>query len=52
MFPLTDDYELVTEQLTAASKALKGVQTQDDIDKMSDAQYQKNRGLAGRHAEP
>ena len=41
VFPLTDDYELVTEQLTAASKALKGVQTQDDIDKMSDAQYQK-----------
>lgn len=43
VFPLTDDYELVTEQLTAASKALKGVQTQDDIDKMSDAQYQKSR---------
>lgn len=41
VFPLTDDYDLVTEQLTAASKALKGVETQDDIDKMSDADYQK-----------
>ncbi|KAB7789087.1 vWA domain-containing protein [Bifidobacterium cebidarum] len=41
VFPLTDDYELVTKQLTAASKALKGVETQDDIDNMSDADYQK-----------
>ncbi|MBT1174982.1 VWA domain-containing protein [Bifidobacterium sp. LC6] len=41
VFPLTDDYALVTEQLTAASKALKGVETQDDIDNMSDSDYQK-----------
>lgn len=41
VFPLTDDYDLVTKQLTAASTALKGVETQDDIDKMSDADYQK-----------
>jgi hypothetical protein len=40
VFPLTDDYDLVTTQLTSAMKALKGVQTQDDIDAMSDAQYQ------------
>lgn len=40
VFPLTDDYELVTKQLTSASKALKGVESQDDIDKMSDAEYQ------------
>ena len=41
VFPLTDDYQLVTEQLTAASKALRGVESQDDIDKMSDADYQR-----------
>lgn len=41
VFPLTDDYALVTDQLTAAAKTLKGVETQDDIDKMSDAQYQR-----------
>lgn len=41
VFPLTDDYDLVTEQLDAASKALKGVESQDDIDKMSDADYQR-----------
>ena len=40
VFPLTDDYELVTKQLSSASKALKGVESQDDIDKMSDAEYQ------------
>lgn len=41
VFPLTDDYALVTDQLTAAAKTLKGVETQNDIDKMSDAQYQR-----------
>lgn len=40
VFPLTDDYDLVTEQLTKASEALDGVQTQDSIDKMTDEQYQ------------
>ncbi|MCI1983251.1 MAG: VWA domain-containing protein [Bifidobacteriaceae bacterium] len=40
VFPLTDDYSLVTKQLSAAMSALKGVQTQTDIDKMSDQQYQ------------
>lgn len=41
VFPLTDDYSLVTKQLTSAMAALKGVQTQDDIDNMSDSQYQQ-----------
>lgn len=41
VFPLTDDYDLVTEQLKAASKALRGVESQDDIDQMSDADYQR-----------
>lgn len=41
IFPLTDDYDLVTEQLKAASKALRGVESQDDIDQMSDADYQR-----------
>lgn len=41
VFPLTDDYSLVSKQLTSAMTALKGVQTQDDIDKMSDRQYQE-----------
>ncbi|MBT1171631.1 VWA domain-containing protein [Bifidobacterium sp. SO4] len=41
VFPLTDDYDLVSKQLAAASKALRGVESQDDIDKMSDSDYQK-----------
>lgn len=41
VFPLTDDYELVSKQLTEASKILKGVESQDDIDKMKDSDYQK-----------
>lgn len=41
VFPLTDDYSMVTEQLTKVNELLKGVQTQDDIDKMSDSQYQQ-----------
>jgi hypothetical protein len=41
VFPLTDDYELVITQLSEASKALKGVESQDDIDEMSDSEYQK-----------
>lgn len=41
VFPLTDDYELVSHQLELASKALSGVQSQDDIDKMSDEDYQR-----------
>lgn len=51
VFPLTDDYELVTKQLTSASKALKGVESQDDIDKMSEPNT-GHRQLARRHAEP
>ena len=41
VFPLTDDYDLVSKQLEEASKTLKGVESQDDIDKMSDADYQR-----------
>ena len=41
VFPLTDDYALVTTQLTTASTILKGVESQDDIDKMNDEQYQQ-----------
>ena len=41
VFPLTDDYELVSHQLELASKALSGVQSQNDIDKMSDEDYQR-----------
>ena len=41
VFPLTDDYELVSHQLDLASKALSGVQSQDDIDKMSEEDYQR-----------
>lgn len=40
VFPLTDDYELVSEQLDKASTILKGVESQDDIDKMKDSDYQ------------
>jgi hypothetical protein len=41
VFPLTDDYTLVTKQLSTAKEILGGVQSQDDIDKMSDKQYQQ-----------
>jgi hypothetical protein len=41
VFPLTDDYSLVTKQLSSAKEILGGVQSQDDIDKMSDKQYQQ-----------
>lgn len=41
VFPLTDDYSLVSKQLTQASDMLRGVETQDDIDKMTDRQYQQ-----------
>lgn len=40
VFPLTDDYELVAEQLRKADEILSGVQSQDDIDEMTDQQYQ------------
>ncbi|EFA23284.1 vWA domain-containing protein [Bifidobacterium gallicum] len=40
VFPLTDDYELVSQQLTHASDVLKGVESQQTIDDMSDQQYQ------------
>ena len=40
IFPLTDDYSLVSEQLTHASEILEDVQSQDDIDKMSPEDYQ------------
>ena len=39
VFPLTDDYDLVSSQLTKAADALRGVESQDDIDKMSDKDY-------------
>lgn len=41
VFPLTDDYELVTDQLKSASDTLRGVESQDDIDDMSDQDYQR-----------
>lgn len=41
VFPLTDDYDLVTSQLKQASDLLQGVQSQDDIDNMSDQDYQQ-----------
>ncbi|MFT8788733.1 MAG: VWA domain-containing protein [Bifidobacterium psychraerophilum] len=41
VFPLTDDYSLVSKQLSSAKDILGGVQSQDDIDKMSDKQYQQ-----------
>ena len=41
VFPLTDDYALVTDQLNKASTVLQGVQSQKDIDQMSDKQYQQ-----------
>ena len=47
VFPLTDDYELVSEQLDKTSTILKGVESQDDIDKMKDSYFR----LAGRYAE-
>lgn len=40
IFPLTDDYKVVRQQLQHASKLLNGVVNQDSIDNMSDAQYQ------------
>ena len=40
VFPLTDDYELVSKQLDKASGILKGVESQDDIDKMKESDYQ------------
>ena len=41
VFPLTDDYDLVSSQLTKAADALRGVESQDDIDKLSDKDSQK-----------
>lgn len=40
VFPLTDDYDLVTNQLDEAARILRGVESQDDIDAMSDEEYQ------------
>ena len=40
IFLLTDDYELVSKQLDEASGILKGVESQDDIDKMKESDYQ------------
>ena len=37
---MTDDYELVSKQLDKASSILAGVESQDDIDKMKDSDYQ------------
>ena len=41
VFPLTDDYTLVADQLRDAESILQGVQSQDDIDNMSSRQYQR-----------
>lgn len=41
VFPLTDDYALVERQLAQASDILDGVQSQQDIDQMSDKDYQR-----------
>ncbi len=41
IFPLTDDYELVSKQLNEASRTLTGVESQDSIDDMSDEDYQR-----------
>ncbi len=41
VFPLTDDYDLVTSQLDEAERLLRGVESQDDIDAMSDEDYQR-----------
>ena len=41
VFPLTDDYELVADQLAQAVETLRGVESQEDIDAMSDEQYQR-----------
>ncbi|KFI72472.1 von Willebrand factor A [Bifidobacterium minimum] len=41
VFPLTDDYDLVEKELSEASSTLKDVQSQSDIDHMSDEDYQK-----------
>ncbi|WP_033493073.1 vWA domain-containing protein [Bifidobacterium biavatii] len=41
VFPLTDDYALVARELKSAATTLKGVESQADIDKMSDQQYQE-----------
>jgi Ca-activated chloride channel homolog len=40
VFPLTNDYDLVHKQLSRANEILKGVQSQHDIDTMSEQQYQ------------
>lgn len=40
VFPLTNDYAMVSAQLTHADEILRGVATQDDIDQLSDQQYQ------------
>ena len=41
VFPLTDDYTMAARQLEHADDLLRGVETQDDIDKMSAQQYQQ-----------
>ena len=41
VFPLTDDYAMAARQLEHADDLLRGVETQDDIDKMSAQQYQQ-----------
>ena len=60
VFPLTDDYELVSKQLDKASSILAGVESQDDIDKMKDSDYQaisywlevtQNRNASADNAE-
>lgn len=41
VFPLTDDYAMVSRELDEASTLLEGVASQDNIDDMSDEQYQQ-----------
>ena len=40
VFPLTDDYDMITAELSKARRILDGVQSQDRIDAMSGRQYQ------------
>lgn len=41
VFPLTDDYDLITSQLDYASTLLTNVQSESSIEQLSDADYQE-----------
>lgn len=48
VFPLTDDYSVISNQLNHAYELLSRVQTQESIDAMTDEQYQEvNDWLSG-----